>query len=117
MERLHREEHLPLRVARNLRALGKKGGDRIPVTPFGSGLGYPSCGRAAWPVPLRLDPQLSQLFQPDPSGNRLPRRNLVDLDLCRLEPLVPLPEKSNAGGRECGRAQQVDGELANRSLL
>lgn len=95
----------------------KEGGDRIPVTPFGSGLGQPLYGSAARPEPFRLDPQLSQLFQPDLAGDRLPRRNLVDLDLCRLKPLVPLPEKRDAGGRECGRAQQVDSELANRSLL
>ena len=31
--------------------------------------------------------------------------------------MVPLPEKSNAGGRECGRAQQIDSELADRFLL
>ena len=63
------------------------------------------------------DSQLSQLLQPDPAGDLLSRWDIVDPSLVRLRPAVPLAEECVARCDERCRAQQIDSELANRTLL
>lgn len=63
------------------------------------------------------DPQLPQLLKPDRAGNLLSRGDLVEPDLVLARPIVPLAEECVARCNERCRAQQIDSELANRTLL
>lgn len=63
-----------------------------------------------------LDAEFPQPLELDLARNRLARRNVIDLCLGRLGPVGSLTEESYAGSEQRSGAQQIDSQLANRSL-
>ena len=97
----------------------QRGATRDGSPPFpGAALLDGGPNPAAWDSPRPgSDPQLSQLVQPDVAGILLSRRDIFVPSLSLLGPVASLAEECVARCDERCRAQQIDGELANRTLL
>ena len=106
----------PSRVATSAR---KRGATTDGSPPFPGAAPFARrAASVAWGFPRPgSDPQLSQLVQPDLAGILLSRRDVLATGLVRLRAIASLAEECVARCDERCSAQQIDSELANRTLL